>query len=42
RLKYLFDRKESNMRKRKRLGFLRGDDFDVCCHPSGSDVVADS
>lgn len=41
-LKYLFDKKELNMRHRKWLEFLKDYDFELRYHPSKSNMVADA
>jgi len=41
-LKYLFDRKELNMRQRRWLEFLKDYNFQLSCHPGKANVVADA
>ena len=41
-LRYLFDKRELNMRQRRWLEFLKDYDFELSYHPDKANVVADA
>ena len=41
-LKYLFDKKEQNMRQRRWMEFLKDYEFELKYHPGKANVVADT
>jgi len=41
-LKYLFDKKELNMRQRRWMEYLKDYDFELLYHPGKANVVADA